>query len=96
MLDRVYVTGERFEARALPIRLAGERDNRVIDLLYEPTPDDAGTVTGIFVGGYDVTERARAERTLRESEARFRGVLDGMAEGFGLMAPDFTILELNA
>lgn len=43
----------------------------------------------------DVMERKRAEDAVRRSEERLRSVLDGMAEGFGLMAPDFTILELN-
>ena len=32
---------------------------------------------------------------VRRSERRLRGVLDGMAEGFALLAPDFTILEIN-
>ena len=41
------------------------------------------------------TELEQRTRALGESEARFRNVLDGMAEGFGLMAPDFTILEHN-
>lgn len=40
-------------------------------------------------------ERARAEAALRASEERLRHVLDGMGEGFGLLAPDFTILEHN-
>ncbi|RIH80951.1 Signal transduction histidine-protein kinase ArlS [Calidithermus terrae] len=40
-------------------------------------------------------ERARSEKALRESEERLRRVLDGMDEGFGLLAPDFTILEHN-
>lgn len=40
-------------------------------------------------------ERTRAEAALRQSEERLRGVLDGMGEGFGLLAPDFTILEHN-
>jgi PAS domain S-box-containing protein len=32
---------------------------------------------------------------VRESEERLRHVLDGMGEAFGLLAPDFTILEHN-
>ena len=38
----------------------------------EPIRDDGGAVTGIFVGGYDVTEAHRAAAALRESEARLR------------------------
>jgi len=43
----------------------------------------------------DITERKRAEESVRRSEKQLRGVLDGMGEGFGLLAPDFTILEHN-
>ncbi len=64
LLDEVYATGEPFSARALPIRLIGEDDDRHIDFLYEPIRDDDGAVSGIFVGGYDVTERVRAEAFL--------------------------------
>ncbi|WP_146217062.1 PAS domain S-box protein [Falsiroseomonas bella] len=43
----------------------------------------------------DITDRKRAKDGLRESGERLRGVLDGMTEGFGLLSPDFTILEHN-
>ena len=69
LLDTVYATGEAFAARTMPIRLAGESEQRFIDLLYQPIRDD-GAVTGIFVGGYDITERVRAEETLRTAERR--------------------------
>jgi len=88
-LDRVYATGESFAARAMPIHLDRVDGERFIDLQYEPIRGDDHKVTGIFVGGYDVTERCRAE-------ARVRGVLDGMDEGFVLLDPDFRILEINA
>jgi PAS domain S-box-containing protein len=69
LLDQVYATGVAYAARATPIRLAGEDAARFIDLLYEPTRDAAGSVTGIFVGGYDVTDRVRADARLRDTMA---------------------------
>ncbi|CAN5767517.1 hypothetical protein BH09PSE5_BH09PSE5_08500 [soil metagenome] len=68
LLDRVYDTGEPFSAKAMPIALAGEAEQRFIDLLCEPMRDDQGAVTGIFVGGYDVTERLALEAALREAQ----------------------------
>lgn len=51
---------------------------------------------GRFIGSStDIHDLVVAERVLREREERLRGVLDGMAEGFGVIAPDFTILEYN-
>ena len=72
LLDQVYATGQRFVARAVPLRLAGESESRFIDLLYEPIRDGAGKVTGIFVGGYDVTESQRVAEALRVSGERLR------------------------
>ncbi len=66
LLDGVYATGEPFVARGIPIRLGGEDDDRFIDLLYHPIRNDDGAVTGIFVGGYDVTVQNRATVALRE------------------------------
>ena len=69
LLDRVYATGKPFRAEAMPVRLVAENEDRYIDLLYEPIRNDGREVTGIFVGGYDVTDRVRAEAR-RETLAR--------------------------
>ncbi len=64
LLDEVYRTGEPFVSQAMRVELDNDAP-RFIDLLYHPMRDDAGAVTGIFAGGYDVTDRIGAERELR-------------------------------
>jgi PAS domain S-box-containing protein len=65
MLDNVYATGQSMHAKAFPIELDGEKNRRFIDLLYEPIRDAKGVISGIFVGGYDITERVKAESGLQ-------------------------------
>jgi PAS domain S-box-containing protein len=79
LLDRVFATGEaftasaaRFDVQATP---GGPLEERFLDFVYQPIRDDHGAVTGIFVVGAEVTERTLADRSLRESEARFRAAL---------------------
>ena len=66
LLDQVYTTGQQFVANGFPIQLTGEDQARYIDFLYEPIRDEAGAVTGIFVGRYDVTETYRTANAIRE------------------------------
>lgn len=65
LLDAVYTGGQPYVVRDRAIRLAGEPEDRFIDLLYQPIRDEAGDVTGIFVGGYDVTAGVKAGAQLR-------------------------------
>jgi signal transduction histidine kinase/CheY-like chemotaxis protein len=69
LLDQVYLTGEPFVSRAMRIQLAGEDQPRFIDLLYQPIRDAVGKVTGIFVGGYDVTEQVRGKAQIEAINA---------------------------
>ncbi len=72
MLDQVFTTGQAASATARPITLDREDGNRFIDLLYEPIRDAQGRVQGIFVGGYDVTERKKAEAALLTTQTHLR------------------------
>ncbi|WP_261925929.1 PAS domain-containing protein [Methylorubrum sp. GM97] len=103
LLDQVYATGAPYAARSLPIRLAGEGEGRFIDLLYHPVRDHAGAVSGIFVGGYDVSEQVRSQRALAESEERYRTLFETIDVGFCIVemkfkegrAVDYRIAEAN-
>jgi len=76
LLHRVYATGERYVASGVTSLFRQSLDappNELsLDFVCEPMRDTFGTVTGIFVEGYDATERTRAAAGLRASEDRFR------------------------
>jgi PAS domain S-box-containing protein len=72
LLDQVYSTGKAVVTHAMELRLEGSNEVKFIDFAYQPIRDAGGSVTGIFVGGYEVTEAHRAAAALRISESRLR------------------------
>jgi PAS domain S-box-containing protein len=84
LLDRVFATGEPFVGTGMRVMLqrAASRplEEAYVDFVYQPMRAPDGTVTGILALGADVTERALAQRRLRESEARFRELADAMPQ----------------
>ena len=91
-LDEVYRTGTTHSDSGAPIRLAGSAATdsplRYLDGVYQPIRDDSGTVTGIFVEGHDVTERALATLALRET-------LESIADGFAAFDSHWCLNYLN-
>jgi PAS domain S-box-containing protein len=72
LLDDVYRSGKPYIGHGVSVDLVrrGVRETRIVDFIYQPTLDVSGSVDGIFVQATDVTERALAERSLRQTAAR--------------------------
>lgn len=60
VLDHVYATGIAFSKDFMPFELAGKKKAHFFNVHYEPVVDSDGRVTGIVLGGYNVTEQRRA------------------------------------
>ncbi|MDP2052390.1 MAG: PAS domain-containing sensor histidine kinase, partial [Acidobacteriota bacterium] len=84
LLDRVFASAEAYIATGAKYTIhtspGGPTVDRYVDFVYQPIKGADGVVTGIFVLGADVTDRARADEALRESMDRFRELAEQLGE----------------
>ncbi len=96
LLDQVYRTGEPFVGHQQSMRIrrrsGGQIEQTYLDFIYQPVKDSAGTVTGIFAEGYDVTDQklAQEQQTLLINELNHR-VKNTLAIVQGLAQQTFTL-----
>ncbi|MDB5477940.1 MAG: hybrid sensor histidine kinase/response regulator [Alphaproteobacteria bacterium] len=84
LLDQVYNTGVVFTGHSLQVFLqrtpGSAPEESFLDLVYQPIKDGNDAVTGIFVEGYDVTERIRSEESMREMSQHLRLMVESAAD----------------
>jgi PAS domain S-box-containing protein len=99
VLDRVFSSGEPFVGSGVRVPLqrtaGGTAEERIVDFVYQPIRNEAGTITGIFVQGSDVTDRElfleRQQMLLNELNHRVKNNLatvQSMAAQTARRAPD--------
>jgi signal transduction histidine kinase/CheY-like chemotaxis protein len=74
LLDQVYRSGKAYSASgakySVQIHPQGPVVERYLDFVYQPITDADGSVSGIFVEGFDTTSRNLADIALQESNRR--------------------------
>lgn len=97
LMDQAYA-GEPTHMDDIPLVMHrhGYPEETHFAFSYTPVCDEDEQVAGMFCACTETTDAVRARREREASEARLRGVLDGMTEGFVLLGPDFRVLDINA
>jgi PAS domain S-box-containing protein len=104
LLDKVYQTGEPFSGKNVRVTLQRQPDKlpeeRILELVFQPTRNADGSVSGVFVHGIDRTERIRAEAELErlasvvQNSPDFIGISD--LEGNPVFANETAIKMVSA
>jgi PAS domain S-box-containing protein len=82
MLQNVYLTGQTFHGRELPVLLArqegGEPETRYFNFTYQARCNDRGQVDGILVFAYEVTPQVLARKEMEKNARQLRLITDAM------------------
>lgn len=78
------------------VRVRKDGSTLDISLTISPVKDGSGRVVGASKVARDISPHKRIERALRESEERFRAIVETTPECVKLVSTDGTVLQMNS
>ena len=98
LLDKVYTTGEKFEAFGISIELIrnGKPKTIYVNLVYQAYREVDGTISGIVEVVSEVTEQVTATKQIEASEKRFSNILTQSLMGITILkGPEMIVTFAN-
>lgn len=112
ILQHVFTTGEPYTGVELPLKLARKPNISFSDIDHihyinawiNVFNDEKGSPTGLIIVGSDVTELVKSRNSSRENEAKYKGLIHTMNQGFAIVEIlfdrenkpiDYRFLEVN-
>lgn len=98
ILDRVFQSGETFEAIETPVHLmiGGVLKTIYCDFTYKPLRDESGTVYGIMDMAVDVTERVLSRQKIEENQRQLLDSFEQSPVGIAILRKkDLTFTMVN-
>ncbi|HEX9958651.1 MAG TPA: PAS domain-containing protein, partial [Fibrella sp.] len=96
LLTGVYTTGKRLVAKELPVLLerSGQIERTYIDFVYEPFREPDGSICGVTVVCFEVTDQVIARKRIEEKEAKFRLLIEEAPVATCLFVGPELVIEL--
>jgi PAS domain S-box-containing protein len=94
LLEEVYTSGIKFEAREMPVNLPrnGRIETVYLNFIYEARTEPDGKITGVVAIASDVTDMVNSRLKLEKSEQRVREIVQNTPFPMGVfMGKDFRI-----
>jgi PAS domain S-box-containing protein len=92
-IDRIFLTGEPF-VNEIPFLFPPKQ--LWVYTRMTPVKNEAGEIVSVICIIYDITDRKMAENALRESEERFKQVIEQMPYPVAIFSPDGTVVMVNS
>lgn len=77
------------------ITYASDGHQALLETIKTPMYDAKGNVIGVLGIGRDITDRNKADERLRESELKYRTLIESMPDGIYRSTPDGKFVEVN-
>lgn len=77
------------------VTFACDGHRALLETIKTPMYDANGSIIGVLGIGRDITDRKNAEDKLRQSEAKYRNLIETMPDGYYRSTPDGKFVEVN-
>ncbi len=77
------------------ITFASDRHKVMLETIKTPIYNSKGVIKGVLGIGRDITYRKQAEELLRQSEAKYRNLIETMPDGVYRSTPEGKFIEVN-